>query len=74
MIMNKENGTPISKIVLSMIEKNSMRSLWYKHQVYWDVEDVHEATTDACIQLGLSSEEFSPYIIDKGDQIEILLQ
>ena len=63
----------ITEIVKKMIEENSMRSLWHKQQVFWDVEDIHDAVDDACVYLAIDN-DFCPGISDKGDEIEITLQ
>lgn len=73
-----ESGAkPIEEIVKAMIEKNSMRSLWYKHQVAWDFdkyENLSEVVNDVCISLGEDEESFAPYLNNKGDQVGICLQ
>lgn len=67
-----EDGTPLSDIIYPMIEKNLMKATYYKNQVCLDV-DIFEAVSIACIKLGLSSEDYSPYLLDKGLMIEIYL-
>lgn len=66
-----ESGTPITQIIRGMIQNNSTRSLYFKHQIFWDVEDIFDAVIDVCISLGIDEEQFTPEIHDKGEQIEI---
>lgn len=61
----------ISEIVKKMIEQERYSKLTCKSHVIWDVDSIHEAVTEACIRLGLGSEEFAPWTIDKGFEIEI---
>ena len=73
-----ESGAkPIEQIVHTMIQKNSMRSLWFKHQVSWDFdkfENLSEVVNDVCISLAEDEESFAPYLNDKGHEVEICLQ
>ena len=69
----QETSMAISLIVEHMIKTNSARALFFKDQIHWDVEDIHEAVEACCIKEGLSTEVFSPYINDKGEQVEIYL-
>jgi len=73
-----ESGAkPIQDIVRQMIERNSMRSLWYKHQVQWDFdkfENLSEVVNDVCLTINEDEESFAPYLHDKGHEIEICLQ
>lgn len=68
------DATPITQIVRDMIQNNQMRSLWFKQQVAWDVETLSDAVDEACISLGLSSEDYAPFANVSFDQIEICLQ
>ena len=61
----------LSVIVLRMIEQERYSCLMYKDSLRWDVDSVWEAVQDACIQLGLSTEDFSPWFLDQGHEIEI---
>lgn len=63
----------ISEIVCKMIERECWSKLVLKSQIIWDVETISEAITEACIVLGLGDEDFSPWVNDCGDQIEISL-
>lgn len=68
-----EDGTPLSDIVYAMISNGLMKATYYKNQVCLDV-DIYEAVSIACIKLGLSSEDYSPYLHDEMLMIEIYLQ
>ena len=68
---------PIEEIVKAMILKNSMRSLWFKHQVSWDFdkfENLSEVVNNVCISLGEDEESFAPYLNNKGYEVEVCLQ
>ena len=71
-------ATSIEDIVSAMIEKGSMSSQWYKHQVAWNFdkfETISEVVNDCCISLGIGEEDYSPWISHKqSDQIQIFLQ
>lgn len=66
-------GTPLSDIVYTMISNGLMKATYYKNQVCLDV-DIYEAVSIACIKLGLSSEDYSPYLHDERLMVEIYLQ
>lgn len=68
-----EDGEPITRIVKRMIERESYGALLLKQDIRWDVETLSEAVTEACIQLGLSDEDFSPSLVDQGHEVEIRL-
>lgn len=68
-----EDGTPLSDIVYAMISKGLMKATYYKSQVFLDIS-ICEAVDTACIKLGLSSEDYSPYLLDEGMMVEIYLQ
>lgn len=63
----------ISTIVQEMIADEKYSMLCLKSHIIWDVESISEAVTDACVQLGLGDDEFSPHINDLGCEIEITL-
>lgn len=65
-------GTPLSQIVLGMMQAEKFSALYYKYQVHMDM-DIHMAVNEACIQLGLSEDEYSPYLLDMGNCVEIYL-
>lgn len=74
----REYGTssdarPITQIVREMLEGERYSRLLLKSQVIWDADSISEALTEACIQLGLSDEEFSPTYHDQGNEIDIRL-
>lgn len=76
LIKAEEYGTSpdaenISVIVQKMIENETWSQLLCKSHVIWDVESIHEAVTEACIQMGLSDEEYSPWINAQGWEVEI---
>lgn len=68
-----KNGTSFSDIVYTMISENKVQAMYYKNEICLDV-DICEAVDTACIKLGLPSEDYSPYLLDKGMMIEIYLQ
>ena len=63
---------PISKIIEEMLENECYQKLLNKSEITWDLE-LAEALTEACIQLGLSDEEFAPSIHDLGFEIDLRL-
>lgn len=67
------SGTPLSDLVLAMIQANTIKATYYKHQVSMNIS-IYDAVNNACILLGLSSEDFSPYLHDKEMIVEIYLQ
>ena len=67
-----KNGVRLSSLVTKMIEDGKVQALYFKDQINYDVA-IHEAVNDACIDLGLSDEEFNPTLSDKGLQVEIRL-
>jgi len=66
------DGTPLSGIVMSMMRTDKMSALYFKYQISLDM-DIHEAVEGACIALGLSSDDFAPYLNDQGMEVEIYL-
>jgi hypothetical protein len=68
-----EFATPLSKIVEKMIESEVYSKLLIKQEVFMDFETISEALTEACIQLGLPDEEFSPSLHCTGHEVEICL-
>lgn len=67
------SAQPITEIVLEMIEAECYSIQLLKSEVIWDVESISEAVTEACIQLGLSDEEFAPSYHDLGNEIALRL-
>lgn len=72
-MIKHEDGTPLSDLVLAMIQRNIMKATYFKDQVSMDTS-IYDAVNNACILLGLSSEDFSPYLHDKEIMVEIYLQ
>jgi hypothetical protein len=68
-----KSGTPLSALVLTMVQNNIMKATYYKHQVFMDCS-IHDAVNNACIVLGENEESFAPYLRDKGMEVEIYLQ
>jgi hypothetical protein len=68
-----QSATPITQIIRKMIQDNNARSLWFKNQIFWDVEDIFDAVIDVCISLGIDEEQFTPEINDRGEQVEIYI-
>ncbi len=66
---------PIAQIVEEMIKGECYSKLILCSDVIWpdDEYTIHDAVDEACIQLGLDSEEFSASIHDQGHEIEIRL-
>lgn len=74
-IQGSEWGTALyakklSTIAIELIEKEKARAFFFKEQVVPDLE-WGEAVEEACIRLGLGSEDFSPHFLDLGDQVEL---
>lgn len=76
-----ETGTHIEEIVKSMIESDSMISCYQKDAIYFpsindygDEYTIHDAVTNACIDLGLNDEEFASYLLIKDNIVDIRLQ
>lgn len=69
----RDDGTPLSDLVLAMVQKNIIKATYYKHQICMDT-NIHDAVNNACILLGEDEESFSPFVHDKGMEIEIYLQ
>lgn len=67
------NAIPITKIVENLIVQEKTSCIVWAENVKWDVEDIYEAVEVACILLGYSTDDFSPYLLDKGYQLEIYL-
>ena len=68
-----KSGTPLSALVLAMVQNNTMRATYFKHQVFMDCS-IYDAVNNACIILGEDEESFAPYVLDKGMDIDICLQ
>jgi len=68
-----KSGTPLSALVLTMVQNSIMKATYYKHQVFMDCS-IHDAVNNACIVLGEDEESFAPYLRDKGTEVEIYLQ
>lgn len=64
---------PITEIVRELIEQEKSQCLIDSAQIEWDVESIHEAVQEACIYMGLGTEEFSPSVHFHGWECEILL-
>lgn len=70
------NAQPVEKLVIGMLKAECYSKLFLKSEVVWpDSEDytIHDAVNEACIELGLSSDEFSASIHDQGNEIEVRL-
>jgi hypothetical protein len=50
-------ATPLSKIVWDMMQTDRLSAMYFKHQVELDM-DIHEAVEEACVKIGLSSDDF----------------
>jgi hypothetical protein len=63
----------LTEIVHDMIEREVYSKKMWKCDLIWDVDSLGEAINLACIQLGLSDEEYGSTIHDQGSEIEIQL-
>jgi hypothetical protein len=64
-----------------MILDDTMRVLRYKNDVffpekndYGDDYSIHDAVNEACVDLGLSDDDYSPGMNIKGYEVNIYLQ
>ena len=79
---SKESGIPVSEIVKRLIKQGGGRSLYYNHQIFWDME-LQEAREEACIS-AITPDGWDTPITDseqilvdghsKGHEYEIIVQ
>lgn len=67
------DAQPITQIVQEMLERECYEKLMLKSEIVWNVGTLSEAVNEACIQLGLSDEDFSPSFHDLGNEVDIRL-
>ena len=76
-----EKGEHIEIIVRRMIEKDTMHMCYNKNHIYFpELNDfgedytIHDAVSEVCIVLGLSDEDFNPFLRIEGFMVDIFLQ
>lgn len=67
------DAVPLTHIIADMLVKECYEKLILKSQVFWDVESVNEALIEACIVLGLDSEEYCASWTNNGCNINLRL-
>jgi len=70
------SARPIAEIVQAMLEADCYSKLILCAEVTWPEDEdytIYSAMEEACIVLGLGSEEFAPTIHHQGSEIEIRL-
>jgi len=67
-----DDGRKLSEIVLDLMANDKSHAVFWKEDICNDM-DIHEAVNAACIALGLSDDDFSPYLEDLGHQVELTL-
>lgn len=68
------NAKHLAIWIEEMLQAECYGRLLLKSEVLWPEDlDLGEALEDACIQLGLSSEEFAPSVHDQGHEIDLRL-
>lgn len=76
-------GLPITQIVREMAQANQHRRLYYKHQIFWDVESIHDAVEQISLEaitpdgedepVAADLDWFTPHLNDKGHEVEIYI-
>lgn len=79
---SKNSGIPVSEIVKRLIKQGGGRSLYYNHQIFWDME-LEDAREEACISAIIPDgwdtpiTELEQILVDghsKGHEYEIIVQ
>lgn len=79
---SQESGIPVSQIVKNLAHQGGGRSLYYNHQIFWDM-DLEEAREEACISAIIPDGWDTPItdseqiLVDghsKGHEYEIIVQ